>query len=426
MTSTVIFIVVIVVLIIFSALFSSAETALTTIPGHRLRTMVSDGVKGAVRLEKILGQRQKMLSVILICNNIVNLSASAVMTILVQKLFGNGAVSIGTGVLTLLVLIFGEIAPKTFATYRAEKLALRISGIIYGLMVVLTPVAAAVNFLARGVLRLMGIKKGEQARPITEKEFLSLVEVSNEQGVIENDEKDIIDNVFEFSDTVVKEVMVPRINITSIRIDSTYEEIVPVFRQNHYTRLPVFDQDEENIIGVLNIKDLVFYDEELIPEFSVKSVMRKIKYTFEQKHLSELFLEMKSENIAMMAVLDEYGDTAGIVTLEDLIEEILGDIRDEYDESESEELVKTGEGEYIVHGHMSLDDVNDILGTEFESEDYDSIGGLMIEALGRLPEAGESVSFGDVTLTAQEMEGARIEKVRIVIAGSSEPERNNE
>lgn len=424
MTSTVIFIVVIVVLIILSALFSSAETALTTIPAHRLRAMVSDGVKGASRLEKILAERQKMLSVILICNNIVNLSASAVMTILVQKLFGNGAVSIGTGVLTLLVLIFGEIAPKTFATYRAEKLALRISGIIYGLMVVLTPIAAAVNFLARGVLRLMGIKKDEEARPITEKEFLSLVEVGNEQGVIENDEKNIIDNVFEFSDTVVKEVMVPRINVTSIRVDSTYEEIMPVFKQNYYTRLPVFDEDDENIIGVLNVKDLVFYDEEKISEFSVKNVMREIKYTFEQKHLSELFLEMKDENIAMMAVLDEYGDTAGIVTLEDLIEEILGDIRDEYDESESDELIEIKPGEYLAHGHMSLDDVNDILGTEFESEDYDSIGGILIGALGRLPEAGESVEFAGAELTAQEMDNARIEKVKIVIP-EKETEENN-
>ena len=424
MTSAVIFIVVIVVLIILSALFSSAETALTTIPAHRLRTMVSDGVKGAVRLEKILAERQKMLSVILICNNIVNLSASAVMTILVQKLFGNGAVSIGTGVLTLLVLIFGEIAPKTFATYRAEKLALKISGIIYGLMVVFTPIAAAVNFLARGVLRLMGIKKDEETRPITEKEFLSLVEVSNEQGVIENDEKNIIDNVFEFSDTVVKEVMVPRINVTSIREDSTYEEIMPVFRQNYYTRLPVFDEDEENIIGVLNVKDLVFYDEEKISEFSVKSVMREIKYTFEQKHLSELFLEMKNENIAMMAVLDEYGDTAGIVTLEDLIEEILGDIRDEYDESESEELVEMNPGEYLAHGHMGLSDVNDILGTGFESEDYDSIGGILIEALGRLPEPGESVKIGNAVLTAQEMENARIEKVKIEIFEKETEEDN--
>lgn len=406
-------IVCIVILLILSAFFSSAETALTTISPHRLKTLVDEKVRHADTLEKVLDKRAKMLSVILICNNIVNLTASALTTVVVQKLFGSKLIGAGTGILTLLVLIFGEIAPKTMATYRAERLGLFMAPVIYALMIVFTPVAAVVNFLAGGVIRLFGVRKSDKPESYTENEIRSIVEVSHEEGVTTSEEKEIINNVFDFSDTTVREVMVPRINVTAVRIDSTYDEVMNIFKEDHFTRLPVFDEEEERLIGIVNVKDLVFYDPEKIRDFRAEDIMREASYTYDGKHLSELLVEMKESRSGIMVVLDEYGDTVGIVTMEDLLEEIVGDIRDEFDEKEEEEIVKVAEGEYLIQGQISLEDVNDFIGTELTSENYDSIGGLLIETLGKLPQEGEEAQTESVSLKAEKVDKNRIALVRL-------------
>ena len=314
-------IVIIVILLVLSAFFSSSETALTTISPHRLRTLVDENVRHAQTLEKVLEKKDKMLSVILICNNIVNLTASAMTTVVFQKLLGSKMIGIGTGILTLLVLIFGEIAPKTMATYRAERLGLAFAPVIHVLMIVFTPIAAVVNFLASGVIRLFGVRKHDKPESYTENEIRSIVEVSHEEGVTTSEEREIINNVFDFTDTTVREVMVPRIHVTAIEPDSTYEEIMNVFKGDHFTRLPVYDEEEDKLIGIVNVKDLVFYDPEKISTFRVSDIMREIHYTYDGKHLSELLMEMKELRESMMAVMDEYGDTIGIVTMEDLLEE---------------------------------------------------------------------------------------------------------
>lgn len=408
-------IVIIVILIVLSALFSSSETALTTITPHRLKTLVDEEIPHAKTLEKVLDQKAKMLSVILICNNIVNLTASAMATVVVQQLFGSKAISIGTGILTLLVLIFGEIVPKTMATVRAERMGLRVAPVINALMIVFTPITAALNFVAKGVLRLFGIRPDEKAQSYTENEIRSIVEVSHEEGITTSEEKKIINNVFDFTDTTVKEIMVPRINVTAISINSSFEDLMTLFREELFTRYPVYDEEGINFIGLINVKDLMVLEKEQIEHFSVKEILREIAYTYEGKHLSELFLEMKRKRESMMAVLDEYGDLAGIVTMEDILEEIVGDIRDEYDEDEELEVVKISDQVYEVQGHVSLDDVNEKIGTSFESEDYDSIGGLLIEHLERLPENGDRVDVGDCTLTAKEVDKNVIKVVEIRI-----------
>ena len=408
-------IVIIVILIVLSALFSSSETALTTITPHRLKTLVDEEIPHAKTLEKVLDQKAKMLSVILICNNIVNLTASAMATVVVQQLFGSKAISIGTGILTLLVLIFGEIVPKTMATVRAERMGLRVAPVIHALMIVFTPITAALNFVAKGILRLFGIRSDEKAQSYTENEIRSIVEVSHEEGITTSEEKKIINNVFDFTDTTVKEIMVPRINVTAISINSSFEDLMALFREELFTRYPVYDEEDENYIGIINVKDIMVLEKEQIEQFSVKDILREIAYTYEGKHLSELFLEMKQKGESLMAVLDEYGDLAGIVTMEDILEEIVGDIRDEYDEDEELEIVKISDQVYEVQGHVSLDDVNEKIGTSFESEDYDSIGGLLIEHLERLPENGDSVDVGDCTLTAKEVDKNVIKVVEIRI-----------
>ena len=408
-------IVIIVILIVLSALFSSSETALTTITPHRLRTLVDEEVPHAKILEKILGQKEKMLSVILICNNIVNLTASAMTTVVVQKLFGNKAVSIGTGVLTFLVLLFGEIVPKTMATVRAEKMGLAFAPAIRALMVVFTPITFVLNALSKGILFLCGIRTEKKTESYTENEIRSIVEVSHEEGVTTSEEKEIINNVFDFTDTTVKEIMVPRINVVAIRIDSTYDEIMAIFREEMFTRYPVYDEEGERFAGLINVKDMISRESGSKEDFRVQDILREISYTYEGKHLSELFLEMKKKSESFMAVLDEYGDLSGIVTMEDILEEIVGDIRDEYDEDEELEIVQIADHRYEVQGHLSLDDVNEKIGTHFDSEDYDSIGGLLIEHLERLPEQGDFVEVENCTLTAKDVDKNVIKVVEIDI-----------
>ena len=407
MLITIIEFLIILILILLSAFFSSSETALMSISPPRLRSLVEENRKHADKLEKILSQKDKML--------IVNIAVSSLCTVLVQRLFGNWAVSIGTGILTVIILVFGEISPKTIAAYRAERLALRSAPVISFLMWILTPLAAAVSFMASGVLKLSGVKREEKQESYTENEIRSIVEVSREEGVIEDEEKVIINNVFDFTDTVAREAMVPRVNITAIHLDTGYDEVRNIYIENMYTRLPVYNDDESSFLGMLHCKDFIFLSQEQIADFSVSKYMRELHYTYENKHLSELFMEMKKSRISMMAVMDEYGMTSGIITMEDLLEELVGDIRDEYDADEENELVVTALNEYEVPGSMSISDINDRIGTDLASESYDSIGGLMIEHLDRLPEEGDEVCIGNVSIQAEKMDGTKIETVRIRI-----------
>ena len=405
-----------------SAFFSASETALITISPHRLRTMVEEHQKNAEILEKVLSQSDKMLSVILICNNIVNLGASSLATVFVQNVIGSWAVSIGTGVLTLLVLVFGEITPKTISTYNSNKIALKFAPYIRILMIIFTPIAAAINFLANGVIRLLHVDKSSKSESYTENEIRSIVEVSEEEGVIESGEKDIINNVFDFTDTIAREAMVPIVNVTSVSVNSSYKDLREVFADNLYTRIPVFNEDESSFIGMINLKDFIFMSAEEADRFDLKSIMRELPYTYEQKHLAELFLDMKKKHTNMMAVMDEYGVTVGIITMEDLLEEIVGDIRDEYDEDEEDEVLQEGTDEYVMHGSTSLSDINSKLGTALQSEAYDSIGGLIIEKLDRLPEEGDTVTADGVHLTVEKVDGPKIEQVRIKVLPKEEQE----
>lgn len=418
MTAIIIEIIIIIILIFLSAFFSSSETALTGVSMHRVRMMQEENVKNADILKKVLDNKSKMLSVILICNNIVNLSASALMTVLFQRLLGNEYVSLGTGLLTLLVLIFGEVAPKTMATYKAERVSLKFCKPIWVLMVILTPLAYIISFLASIVLKVLRIDR-HRSKSITEKELRTIVNVSQEEGVIEKEEKTFINNVFDFSDTTVREIMIPRINVTFVKHDATYGEVRAIFEEEMFTRLPVLDE-EDKVAGLINIKDFAFYPDSKRNAFKISDIIRPVEFTYEQKKVLELLHEIKQSSINMMIVLDEYGDTAGIVTVEDLLEELVGDIRDEYDEDEVEEIVKVGPDEYEINGYVAFEDVNDKLGLKLDSEEYDSIGGILIEHLGKLPDENDSVRLGNVVLKAQKVEKNRIEKVLLKIEAKEE------
>ncbi len=403
--------IVIVILLALSAFFSSAETALTTCNKIRIQALAEEGNKSARRLEQIFKNQEKMLSAILIGNNIVNLSSSSLATILATKVFGNSGAGIATGILTIAVLIFGEITPKTLATTYAEKLALIYSGPIQFLITVCTPVIFIINHLSRGLMRILHIDPNKKPTAITESEFLTIVEVSHEEGVIESEERQMITNVVDFGDAQAKDVMIPRIDMVFAQVDMTYEEIIDIFRENYYTRLPVYEENTDNIIGILNMKDLLLH--KAGTPFSLRSYLREPEFTYEYKNTSELLDEMREHNSTMVIVLDEYGATAGLLTLEDLLEEIVGEIRDEYDGDEEERVLLVKEGEYLIEGGIQLNDLNDELDLGLESEEYDSLGGFIIEKLDHLPEEGEQVETEDLILTVDRVEKKRIDKVRL-------------
>lgn len=410
-TSTSIQLVILIILLFLSGFFSSAETAFSTVNQIRLQNLADEGNKRAALVLKVLSNYSKMLSTILIGNNIVNIASSALATVVAQNIFGDWAIGIATGILTIFVLLFGEIIPKTWAKLNNEKLSLSYSPFIHGLGVLLTPVIFVIDKLSNAILRLLKIDPNRKVIGITESELLSYVDASHEEGVIESEEKEMIYNLFDFSDSVAKDVMIPRIDIIEVDIHISYEELLSIFRKSMYTRIPVYENTPDNIVGVINVKDFLFLDN---PEqFKVRKVMREVYYTYEYKRVADLLNEMREKTAAITIVLNEYGAAEGMITMEDLLEEIVGEIRDEYDEDEKELLQCIGDREYLIEGSMKLDDINDQLCTSLESEDYDSIGGIIIEHLDdRLPTLGDEVTLDDGTvLRVEKFEHNRIQSV---------------
>ena len=292
-TASIIQAVILVLLLLLSAFFSSAETSLTTINPIKVRTLIENGNKRAMTLQKVTEQHGKMLSAILIGNNIVNISASSLATTMAIDIWGNFAVGIATGILTILVLLFGEIMPKNIAMIKAEPLALFYAPIIYGLMWILTPVIFIIDTIAGFFLKLVHINPG-QKNLMTENELRTYVDVSHEDGVIESEEKDMIINVFDFSDSVAKDIMIPRIDMITIEENAGYHELMALFRECMYTRIPVYKEDRDNIIGLVNIKDFILVNDK--DTFKVSDIIRDAYYTYEFKKTADLLMEMKKNN----------------------------------------------------------------------------------------------------------------------------------
>ena len=414
-TSDILQLAILVLLLSASAFFSSAETALMTSNKLRIRNLAENGDKRAEKVLEITANTDKMLSAILIGNNIVNLSASALSTTLTLKMFGSSLVGIATGILTFLILVFGEITPKNVASKNAENIALKYIGIISVLVVILTPVIYVVNKVA-GIVISLFVKNNDDNNMVTEDELRAMVEVSHEDGVIEKEEKKMIVNVVDFGDTVAGDIMLPRVDMVMVSVESSYEEILKIFREERYTRIPVYEESPDNVIGILNVKDFLLIEDK--ENFSVKEHLREPLYTYEYKKTSSLMVDMRKTGANIVIVLDEYGTTVGLITLEDMLEEIVGEIRDEFDADEDEGITKISETEYLIDGSTNLDDVNDRIGLELSSEEYESIGGIIMEKLGRLPVEGEVITFDNIILTVKKMDHARIEKVGLKLKPS--------
>ena len=402
-----------VILIVLSSFFSMSETALMSLSKIRLRHMVESGVPGAELVEKLTEDPNRLLGTILIGNNVVNIGASAMATVLATNIFGNGGVGIATGIMTILVLIFGEITPKSIAKQKSEAVALKVARPIEFLVIIFKPLVYIFTAISSMFIRILGGDPSEAKSFITHEELKTMVGVSEQEGVLENDEKEMIFNVFEFADLQVKDVMVQRVDIVSVDKEASYDEVMDVIKNERFSRIPVYNQTIDNIIGVLNIKDLATI-ENLRADFNVSKYIREPFYTFEFKKIVELFKEMKKTRNHIAVVLDEYGGTVGLVTIEDLVEEIVGEIEDEYDEEKNPVEVIT-ENEYLVEGSLRLHDISDLIGINIDSEEFDSVGGLMIEDLGRMPEEQEEVIVNNIRFIAEEIEKNRIKKVRMII-----------
>ncbi len=403
-------IIILILLIAGSAFFSASETALTSLSKIRLRNMVEENVKNADKIQKLVNNPNKLLSSILIGNNLVNNAAASLTTMIaVSMLGGQSGVGAATMVITIIILIFGEITPKTLAAQNSEKISFRVVKMISGIVVILTPVVKILNVITNGLIRLLGGNVTEKTLTITEAELKTMVNVSHEEGVLEVDERRMINNVFDFGDSKAKDVMTPRTDMVCVEDDTTYDEIVAIFKEERFSRLPVYHESVDNIVGILYVKDIIFIDEK---NFKITEYMREPFFTYESKSISELFSEMRSNRIPAAIILDEYGGTSGFVTIEDMVEEIVGDIADEYDEQEQEiEVVK--EDEFIVDGSTRLEDVNEMIGLRLESEDFDTIGGYVIGILGTLPDGGEIVETDGMKIVVEAVDKNRIEKLRI-------------
>lgn len=412
-TSGIVQSIILIVLLLLSGFFSSAETAFTIVGRIRMEALLEEGNKKAEKVLKLLNSRTEMLTAILIMNNLINLSASSITTTLALKFFGSSYIALATGILTFVLLIVGEISPKSIATMKAEEMALSYSGIVYFIVKLLKPVVFIVDKVSNLFIRMSGVDPSKSRSAMTEYELRSVVETSHEDGVIETEEREMINNVVDFGDSFAKDIMIPRVEMCCFSVDATFDDLKDIYDEKKYTRIPVYEETTDNIVGVLHMKDCLFIDKE---DFDINKLMRKPSFTFEYKKTSDLLVEMRQNSISMIFVLDEYGATVGLITLEDLLEEIVGEIRDEFDDDEKNLIKHVSEKEYIIDGSMKLDDINNAIETSFYSDEYDTISGLLIEKLEHIPDQSEATTLDDGTkIRVIKKDKNRIEKVKITL-----------
>jgi len=375
--------------------------------------MVEEKIKGAELINKLVENPSRLLGAILVGNNIVNIGAAALATSIAIKYFGNKGVGIATGLMTLAVLIFGEITPKSLAANNPQQISLRIAKPINLITILLNPVIVFLTHITRIIIKIFGGNIDTKQPFITEEELKTIVDVSHEEGVLEVEEKQMIHNVVEFGDLLVKEIMIPRTEMAMININAAYDEIISAFQKFRFSRMPIYKDNTDNIVGILYLKDLFLYNDAR-ECFNIQKYLRECYYTIEFKRIKELFENMRKNKLTIAIVLDEYGGTVGIVTMEDLIEKIVGEIGDEYD-GDNREIEAIKENEYLVDGGTKIDLVNEILGLNIESENYDSIGGFVIGELGRFPVQGEKVMCQNVKIITETVEGNKIIKLEILL-----------
>ena len=412
-------VILLIILVTMSAFFSASETALTAFNRSKLKAIAEKNQRKADLLKGWLKKPNEILTALLIGNNIVNILASSIATMVAISILGNNsrAIAISTGAMTILLLIFGEITPKVVAKAYSTHISNAVIKLVYMLSKLFLPISKILMVVSKLIARIFGVKIDEIAFLITEEEIKSVVSVGEEEGVIEEEEKKMIHSIFEFTDTTVKEIMIPRTTVFAVEASKTLEEIWDVITGNGYSRIPVYEEGIDNIIGVFYIKDIfnVIRDGKL--NMQVKSFIREAYFVPETKALVEMLEEFKKKHIHMAIVLDEYGGTSGIITIEDLIEEIVGDINDEFDIEHDEEIKKVADNKYIIDAMLDVEFLNEELSIDLPvSEDYDSLGGYIFSVLGRVPLEKDTITHdnGKVEIRVLEVDNRRIVKALII------------
>ena len=408
-------IILLIFLVSLSSFFSASETSLMSLNKIKLRHMLESDIKNADKIDALLSNPDKMLGSILLGNNAVNNGATAVATALALSLFpkSSAGVAYATAIMTFIILIFGEITPKNLAVQYTEKVALFVSPIILFLSKILSPIVYLLTIITNSFIKLLGGDVNSKKPFITPEELKTIVEVSSKEGILENEEKEMIYNIFDFANLRIRDLMVQRTDIVAVPTDATYDEVMELFK--NLSRLPVYDDTIDNIIGILYSKDLFYanQDNQIKENFDVTQHVRKPLMTFEFIRINDFFKQMQGHRSHMAIALDEYGGVAGLVTMEDIIESIFGEINDEFDEIEDSDIQMIKENEYVVNGNMRLDELNELLGTNFESDDFESIGGFLIGILGRLPQNDELINYETIRFVIENVEKNRINKIRI-------------
>lgn len=405
---------VLVVLIVASAFFSAAETALTGVSRIRLRTLVENGHQRAMLVEELKARPQRLLATILVGNNIANIAASALFTTLIIQLLGpDNAITIATAVLTLIILVFGEIAPKSIAAHNPEGVSYRVAQPIRWLMRILSPLVWLLTLISGTLVKLLGTP-ARLNDDVTEDEIRTLVNVGEELGVIEGAESRMIHSVLELTDTPVRNVMVPRTAVTAIAADISHDELINIIRQEGYSRLPVYDGEIDNIIGLLHVKDVCGLTDDQRQGFDLLQHLRPTIYVLETKRSGLVLRELQKHRVYMAIIIDEYGGTAGLVTIEDLIEEIVGEIVDEYD-VEDPPVEVLDEFTAFFDARLTVEEVNAELNIKLPVDRAETIGGLIYDLLGRIPKIGESATVGRVLLSVDKMDRRSIERVKVSV-----------
>lgn len=406
-----------IVLLFFSGLFSSAETSLSSLNIIKIKQLKNRGVKEASILERLLSKSSKSLATILIGNNIVNIAATAIATELTLQLFtGKEATLIVTITMTILILVFGEITPKTYASYNPEKVAMKLGKPLELLSIIFTPILIILNKITKVIINVFGGDIKNDKNTVSEEEIKTLVDVGEEFGIIEKQEKEMINSIFEIGDIRVTEVMVPRIDVIYIEEDVKIEEAINTVLSHGYSRIPVIKKSIDNIVGIIYAKDLLscYVKTNKDQDNNIKNLIRPAYYVPESKKAIDLLAEMQLEKVHIAIVLDEYGGTLGLVTIEDILEEIVGDILDEHDKDI--DLFKYSEDNtLIVNSKLSISEINDILDINLPEEEFESIGGFIFNLLGRIPQLNDEVDYNGIKFKILEIHNRRIKKIQIKV-----------
>ncbi|QVL35074.1 hemolysin family protein [Aminirod propionatiphilus] len=400
-------------LLLLSALFSSTETSITAVGRGKLMALQERHPGRRRFLAWLADQTQRALTVTLVANNLVNIAASAMATSLALRLYGQQGPLLAVVVMTVLIVIFGEILPKSIAIVRNETILVAVLPMLRFLSVLFSPLLWLTVAIVRGLGKLLGIDLVPQHAFVTREEIEQMVNIGGASGALEEEERKMIHGVISFEETRAYEVMVPRTDMVALARETTLAEAVEVILEHGHSRVPIIGESLDQIVGILYVKDLLRSLVSGDPGTSVEGICREALFVPETMRIAGLFSLMRGNKVHMAIVVDEYGGTAGILTLEDLLEEIVGEIQDEYDE-ETPSIIADGDGSYLVQGGVNLEDLSDRLGYSFTSDDVESVAGFIISLAGRFPDVGQRLSFGDWDFEVLEVEDHRVKLLRLL------------